>query len=72
MSEIKPIKLEGEEIIISYRNLKFRLLFSFILKGEYYIKKNLDRMIDKKDKKEEKEDYPDDGMFNELKNIFGI
>ena len=69
MNEIKPIKLEGDEIIISYRNLKFKLAFSLLLKGEYYIRKNLDRMIDKK---EEKEDYPDDDMFNELKNIFGI
>lgn len=71
MSEIKPIKLEGEEIIISYRNLKFKLAFSFILRGEHYIKKNLDLIIDKKDKESSKDDFQDD-MFNSLKDIFGI
>lgn len=70
MSEIKPIKLEGEEIIISYRNLKFKLAFSLVLRGEYYIKKNLDRMIDKKEESS-KDDFQDD-MFNSLKDIFGI
>lgn len=70
MSEIKPIKLEGEEIIISYRNLKFKLAFSLVLRGEYYIKKNLDRMIDKKEESS-KDDFQDD-MFNSLKDLFGI